>query len=498
MGTAPQPTDEVTAEADGAVRATGTSRILPNTVYRATADVGSKLISVGFFVVMARKLGAEAFGSFTFGLSFAALVTVLAGFGQDAILTREVARDRRRVDEYFANTVAIKLVLALPVIALAFVTLSLVHMASTTRVVALLISIAVLAEVLALTCFAVFQAFERLAFLPVVIISQRLFTAAVGIAAMAAGAGIEAVAAIYLGGALLALAIAVWLLFRRIVRPRLTIDTSRWWPLMRVALPVGVALVLQVTLFRVDASILQIFEPERVVGHYGAAYRLFESPLFISWAVASAVYPVLSRLTERQDLRTVAERALKLAVAATLPVALGAAILAEPVVKLLYGSEFDDSARVLALLAPTIVLFSFNHVAGVLVLARNRQRWLVWIYGTMALENIAANFATIPSYGMTAAAVNTTVTEVLLFLAMALVAQRLVDGLDWARMLGGPLLAGAVAAGLMLALRGSFAAAVAAGAIGYLVALAGFERIAYPQDLRAVVRFLRRRVAPAA
>ena len=242
------------------MRASGTARILPNTVYRAAADVGSKLVSVAFFVVMARMLGNEAFGSFTFGLSFAALVTVLAGFGQDAILTREIARDRRRVDEYFANTLALKLVLALPVSVVALGGLGLAHMQNTTRVVAVLITFAVLAELLTSTCFAVFQAFERLGFLPVVIISQRLVTAAVGIAVMAAGAGIEAVAVVYLGGSLLALVLAFWLLYGRVVRPRMTISTSRWWPLMRVALPVGVALVFQVTLFRVDASILQIFE----------------------------------------------------------------------------------------------------------------------------------------------------------------------------------------------------------------------------------------------
>lgn len=473
------------------VRASGTSRILPNTVYRAAADVGSKLISVGFFVVMARVLGDDAFGSFTFGLSFAALVTVLAGFGQDAILTREVARDRRRLDDYFANTVAIKLVLALPVMAAAVLGLSLVHMQATTRIVAILISIAVLAELLATTCFAVFQAFERLGFLPIVIISQRFFTAAAGIAAMAAGAGIEAVSAIYLGGSLLALALATILLFRRVVRPRLAIDTSRWWPLVRVAAPVGLALVFQVTLFRVDASILQIFEPVGVVGHYGAAYRLFESPLFIGWAVAAAVYPVFSRLADAPELRTVAERSLKLAVASTLPVALGAAVLAGPVVSLLYGAEFKPSARVLALLAPTITLYSFNHVAGMLVLARDRQAWLAWLYGLMAVENVAANFATIPSYGMTAAAVNTTVTEVLLFLALAAMATRLVGELDWLRLLGGTLVAGAVEAALMLALRGSFAAALVLGLVGYLAALALFERVAYPEDLRAVTRFLR-------
>ena len=128
---------------------------------------------------MARMLGNEAFGSFTFGLSFAALVTVLAGFGQDAILTREVARDRRRVDEYFANTLALKLVLALPVLRRRAVADSGSRTCqSTTRVVAILITVAVLAELLTTTCFAVFQAYERLGFLPVVIISQRLVTAA--------------------------------------------------------------------------------------------------------------------------------------------------------------------------------------------------------------------------------------------------------------------------------------------------------------------------------
>jgi O-antigen/teichoic acid export membrane protein len=497
MGTAPPPESHGTA-ADGAATASGTSRILPNTVFRAAADVGSKLISVGFYVVMARELGASAFGSFTFGLAFGALVTVLAGFGQDAILTREVARDRRRVDEYFANTIALKLVLSAPVIAIAVVALELVDVSDTTRAVAILISVAVLVELLTTTCFAVFQAYEQLAYLPVVIIGQRLFTAGVGIAAMAAGAGVETVAVIYLVGAVLALIAATAFLFRRVVRPRLELDTSRWWPLMRVAIPVGVALVFQVTLFRVDAAILQLFRSEREVGLYGAAYRLFEAPLFISWAVAAAVYPVFARLHEPRELRAVTERSLKLAIGATLLFAVGAATLAGPAVHLLYGDEYQPSARVLAWLAPTIVLYSFNHVAGVLVLARNHQRWLAVVYGVMAVENVVANLATIPSYGMMAAAVNTTVTEILLFLSLAFLVQRVTHGLDWLRLLGGPVLAGAVAGALMLALRDHFPVAVVAGMAGYLVTLGAFEHFVYPQDVSAVARFLRRKVAPAA
>jgi len=129
---------------EGAVTASGTGRILPNAAYRATADIGSKLVSVGFFVVMARMLGDSAFGVFTFGLSFAALVTVLAGFGQDAILTREVARDRRRVDRYFVNTIALKLAASLPVLGLAVASLFVLDVSSRTRTVATLLSVAIL------------------------------------------------------------------------------------------------------------------------------------------------------------------------------------------------------------------------------------------------------------------------------------------------------------------------------------------------------------------
>jgi O-antigen/teichoic acid export membrane protein len=475
-------------------RTSATARILPNTIYRATADIGSKVVSIAFYVVMARMLGRSGFGIFIFGISFASIVTVLAGFGQDAVLTREVARDRSRVHLYFANTLALKVVVALPVIAIAVLTMIGVGIEGRTRVVATVMSVAILLELLTSTIFGVFQAFERLGYLPIVIITQRLFTAAVGIAAMAAGAGVVVVSLIYLAGSLLALGLAAVLLFRYVVKPRLHIDTSVWWPLMRVALPVGVALVLQVTLFRADAVILQIFKSDSVVGEYGAAYRLLESTLFVSWAVAAAVYPVLSRLVASRDraLPTVVHRAVKLAIALTLPVALGAAILAGPVINLLYGDEFKQAARALELLSPTIVLYAFNHIAGVLLLAEGRQRALMAVYGAIAVENIVANFATIPYYSLNAAAANTTISELLLFVALATLVQRTTGGLAWRRIASGPVLAGAASAAVMLSLRGSLALAIALGMVSYLGALVLFERIWYPDDVRTIWRFVRR------
>ena len=229
------------------------------------------------FVVMARELGDSAFGVFTLGLSVATLVTVFGGFGQDGILTREVARDHERVHLYFANTLAVKALLVLPALASRPVSRRARGRLRDAEGVILLLGIAIAAELFTATCLAVFQAYERIGFLPVVMISQRLLTAIVGVAALLAGAGVVAVSAIYLGGSVAALVLAVILLFRRVVRPRWEIDTARFWPLMRVALPVGIAGVFGTVLFRVDTTILAAFEPDSVVGNYGAAFRLFEA-----------------------------------------------------------------------------------------------------------------------------------------------------------------------------------------------------------------------------
>jgi len=83
-------------------------RILKNTGYRALAELLSKAASLVLFVFMARELDPAAFGIFTFTLSFVTLVTALGAFGQDMVLTREVARDKNLVHIYFANTLVLK------------------------------------------------------------------------------------------------------------------------------------------------------------------------------------------------------------------------------------------------------------------------------------------------------------------------------------------------------------------------------------------------------
>jgi O-antigen/teichoic acid export membrane protein len=303
------------------------------------------------------------------------------------------------------------------------------------------------------------------------------------------------VSAIYLLGAALGFALALWFLLRKIARPGFRVEPRRWLPLMRASLAVGVAGVFSLVFFRIDTAMLAAFKPTEVVGHYGAAYRLLEATLFVAWSVAAAVYPVFSRLTVTTDppVGFVFQRSLKLSITLTLPLAAGGLVLAEPLLRLLYGASYESAATALRLLAPAIALYPISYVTGYLLVSQDRQNVLTAVYGFVALENVLANFVLIPWLSLNGAALGTSISQLLVVVAFVAVAQKMIGQIQWGRVAAGPVLATLLAAGAMTALRDELEFAVAGGTAVYLVALALFERFVFPEDAHAVLDLLRRR-----
>ena len=473
------------------------NRILSNTVYRSVADVGSKIASAALYVVMARKLGQVGFGIFTFGYVAAALATTFGSFGQATVLTREVARDRTKLGFYFWNTLALNVVLSLPGLAVAALAVGLLGSDTQTAVI-IILGLALITELLMFTCYAVYQAFERLVLMPISLIAQRLTTAVVGMVALFAGASVVVICLIYLGVAILALVLTLRLLYRFIAKPAITIDVKRWIPLLRAAFPLGLFVLFSTALFRADTAMLALYEPTRIVGDYGAAYRLFETTLFITWGVTAGVYPVLVRLTPTSDptVGAVWERATKLVIALTLPIATGAAVLARPVIELLYGSDFNGAAPALVLLSPTIALYPIAFICGTALISQNRESVMTKAYAVIAAQNILGNLVLIPWLSLKGAALGTSLSQLLLTTWLVWKAREAVGGrLHWRRILVGAALASMVAGVSMLLLRSTLGLAIAAGGLTYLLTLTAFEFVAYPEDARVVRDFLARRLA---
>jgi O-antigen/teichoic acid export membrane protein len=184
------------------------------------------------------------------------------------------------------------------------------------------------------------------------------------------------------------------------------------------------------------------------------------------------------------------ERGVKLGVALTLPLAAGAVVLAGPLVRTLYGSDYEEAANALRLLAPAIALYPVCYVTGSLLVSQHRQKAMLIVYGLVAVENVLANLFLIPWLSLEGAALATSSSQVLVTVALLAFARQAAGPVEWARVAAGPALATAAAALVMLLLRDAFAAAVAASAVTYLAVLFLFERRLFPEDARAVLDLL--------
>ncbi len=479
------------------------ARAAKNTIVRASAEVIGKIATFAIFAVLAREVDESAVGAFVFALAFLQIAFYFVGIGCDSYLIKSVATDRAAADRLFFNIIGLKLALTVPVMLIALAILVAMDVDTTTRDTVLALVPGILLETILKSPQAMFDAHERGPLLGKALVVQRIVTAILAIAALVAGAGVVSVAALYSIGAAIGLAAALVLLRRGIGFPRRAVDVRGWGELTRSSLPFGLQDIFGVLLLRLDAVLLAALASQAAVGRYGAAYRLLESTLFVSWALTgafAAMFAYLGRDTE-PTVSAVFERAVKVAIVVLLPVSLVFMVLAEPIMRLAFGDVYANADTALLLLGPVVVLIAVVTICTALIFYRGDPRTIVKVTAVMVVVNVVLNVVLIPTYDEDGAAAAMLATEAVFVVIAMLVSARLVGGISWRSLLTAPIAAGAVMLAPLLLLSSVPLAAFGAGLVAYLAAYLLVERLVSPDDLAFVRTLLRRALggpAPAA
>ena len=88
-------------------------KIAKNTIFLFVAEIISKICLFLLVMFIARKLGDVELGKYSFAISFGFLFTILANFGLDELIIRNVAREKEKVSKYINNISVIKFFLSL-------------------------------------------------------------------------------------------------------------------------------------------------------------------------------------------------------------------------------------------------------------------------------------------------------------------------------------------------------------------------------------------------
>lgn len=474
---------------------TGLATVARNTAFSAGGDLISKIASLAFYVVMARELGKTGFGHYMFALSLTVLLTSLAGFGTDALLTRSVARDREALHELFFNSIALKVVIGVVLGAVAVLVSLANGYGGSVQVTTAVLALAAIAEQVSKTFMATFLAYDDVRPSAVGLILQRFVTGGVGVAALVAGAGIVPVSVIYLGGALLGLGYVSRALLLRDIRPRREMSVRRARRVAAESVPFGLKLVFSTAIFRIDSTILSLMKGGAAVGLYNAAYRALESTFFVVYGFEAAMFPTFSRLsrTSRPPAAQMYSIALKAMVALMTPVGLAFLLYAQPILRLLYGHAYAPATAAMQWLGGAAALYGVSFISSSLAVAQGAARKVAWATGLIMVENIVLNLIVIPRYSLTGAAAVTTITEITQAIVLGTLALRLAGAIPAVRILASPVAGAAAMAAMALAAPRTVPFAAVAFAVYGLAALAT-ERTLFPADLERLVLGVRHRL----
>jgi O-antigen/teichoic acid export membrane protein len=228
----------------------------------------------------------------------------------------------------------------------------------------------------------------------------------------------------------------------KLERFRPQMDLAYWKEIAFTAVPYGAALILNMVYFRIDSLMILFMKGPGEVALYSPAVRILEILSVIPVYFMNSVLPTLSKHVKEGSERV--SRILRLAFdflfMAGMPVTMGLFILAYPIIFLITQPEFltdldagfFGSDMALKILVFAMFFSYMNSLFTYSLVAVNKQQHLLWINGSAAIFNIAANFAVIPQWGFRGAAFTSILTEAYILFFAWLVARRFINyKLDW-------------------------------------------------------------------
>lgn len=183
--------------------------------------------------------------------------------------------------------------------------------------------------------------------------------------------------------------------------------------LLREGSPLLIAGVAATLYMRMDQVMLGMMKNDALVGIYSAAVKISEAGYFIPAAAATALLPALtaSRSDGESEYYRRFQKFFDLAALYGVAVALFTSLSARPLVSLLFGPAYSETATVLVLHAWGGVFVAIGIACKHWFLIEGLQRYTLYRVVAGALVNLALNLLSIPKFGAVGAAAATVAAQ---------------------------------------------------------------------------------------
>jgi O-antigen/teichoic acid export membrane protein len=391
----------------------GFRKYFANTSWLLSERVLRMVVSLFVGIYVARYLGPERFGLLSYTLSFVWLFSSLASVGLDEILVRELVKSPEQRNNLLGTVFWLKVCGTLVMgTTIALVLKYTVEDQQTYWMIAL-IALGFLFQVTNVVDFY-FQSQVQSKFAVRAQVIQLILTSLFKIYLVWNQAEL-----IWFAFALMLDQAVVAVLFLLVYHWKIgwfPFFSFRWKQakkLLRDAWPIIFAGMVVSFYMRIDQVMLKEMLDAKAVGVYAAAVKLCEAWYFLPTALIASIFPAVikAKIKSKTLYDKRVQNLYDLMVWSSIAVALPTTLLADWVILILYGTDFQEAADVLRIYIWAGVFVTLGIANSKWLIAENLQRYLFIRTILGALLNVGFNLWLIPIYGIKGAAIATMVAQ---------------------------------------------------------------------------------------
>jgi O-antigen/teichoic acid export membrane protein len=390
---------------------------------------GARIALVGLlFLLLARTLGADGFGTFAAAAAAAAIAGPFVAWGTGNLLIQDVSRRPEVFHERWGKALVAIGISGIPIFLLV---VGVAHRFLGDRVPLAVIACVGAADLLFGRTLDVatqaYQAMDRLRRVAQLQLLPNIARLAAGLLFVYGSTHhtVQHWAVYYLVSTVLVCVYGLYLVVKELGAPRLHLRGLL--ADIRTGYHFSVSLSAQSIYNDIDKTMLARMATTAAVGTYAAAYRIIDVAFTPIRALLFSTYSQFFRSGEAGVSATAAYARRLLPAAFAYSVGAGLAILlAAPLAPLLLGPEFSETADTLRWLAVLPLLKSLHYLAADTLTGAGFQPVRSRVQVVVALVNIAANFVLIPMYSWRGAAWASVASDALLAIVLWLVVLRLI------------------------------------------------------------------------
>ena len=378
---------------------------------------GEKILRmiVGLFVGIwvARYLGPEQFGLFSYAQSFVGLFTAFATLGLDGIVVRELVHDESRRDELIGTAFWLKLMGAFAVLVILAIAVNFTSNDHFTNIMVFIIASATIFQSFNVVDMY-FQSKVMGKYIAYANVISLFFSSIVKITLILNEASLEAFAwTIVFDSVVLAMGY-VYFFFKKSTCNimNLTFSKTIAIDLLKDGLFYMFTAIVISLYMKIDQVMIKEMLDTKSVGYYAVAARLSELWFFLPIIISSSLYPAIEN-AKKQSQKLYYDRLEKLFIVCNiiaLSIIVPTIFLSDFIVVTLYGSAYAAAGSVLMIHIISL-LFAFQRVPSEYwVLSENLKYFEVYktLFGLGV--NIILNFYLLPLYGINGAALATLIS----------------------------------------------------------------------------------------